>query len=212
MKLLLTSAGITNASLKKTLKELVGEDIKTAFIPTAANFDDEDKSWLVKNYVEFQKIGYLDIVDVSALPKDNWLKRLKKANVIAIGGGNANHLMKKIIESGLDKELPNLLEKKVYVGLSSGAIITGKKLWFDSESMYGFEIGESPKGLGFTNINFRSHLNDSYFPNMQENVLEKISKENPNEKIYALDDDSGLKIIDGKIVVISEGEWKLFEN
>ena len=39
--------------------------------------------------------------------------------------------------------------------------------------------------------------------------IEKI-KADVNVPVYALDDQSALKIVDGKIEVISEGTWKLF--
>lgn len=36
--------------------------------------------------------------------------------------------------------------------------------------------------------------------------MEELAKEIP-EKVYALDDNTALKVIDGKIEAISEGEW-----
>ncbi len=210
MKLLLTSAGITNKSIEKALKELVGKEIRTAFIPTAANPEEGDKNWLVKDLKGFQKLGYLDIIDIASIPKDNWLPRLKKANVIVVGGGDTKYLMEKIRESGLDKELPELLKEKVYVGISAGSIATNRTIWTSSEYLYGDETEESPDGLGYNDIHFRPHYKSQYFPKVIDENLREISKKNPGKKIYAMDDESALKIVDGKIEVISEGEWKLF--
>ena len=210
MKLLLTSAGITNKSLKKALKELVGEKIKTVFIPTAANLETGDKDWLVKDFQLFHELGYLDIVDIAALPREIWIKRLKKANVIVFGGGDTSYLIKKVRESGLDKDLPSPLKTRVYVGISAGSMLASNKIWCSSEFIYGDEIGKAPKGLNYTNINIRPHLNSPHFPKVTEKNISEISKKNPKEIIYALDDESGLKIIDGKIEVISEGKFKVF--
>ena len=96
MKLLLTSAGITNESLAKELKSLVKDKIKIAFIPTAANTSGEEKSWLVKNYNECEKLGEIYITDISAVEKKIWLPILTKANVIVIGGGDSVYLMGQI--------------------------------------------------------------------------------------------------------------------
>lgn len=50
MKLLLTSSGITNASLTTALTEMVAVPLSEAvivFIPTAANVERGDKGWMI---------------------------------------------------------------------------------------------------------------------------------------------------------------------
>ena len=120
MKLMLTSAGVTNKSLENALKQLVKGKIKMAFIPTAANIEEGDKDWLITDLNNCRKLGEVDIVDISALEKDVWLSRLEKANVIFVGGGNTVYLMVCVLKSGLDKELKELLKTRVYVGISAG--------------------------------------------------------------------------------------------
>jgi dipeptidase E len=211
MKLLLTSDGISNKSIEKALKELLGKKkIRTVFIPTAANTSGNDKGWLIDNYVAFQKLGFITIIDIAVMAKEKWLPILQKANVIVMGGGDTKYLMEQIKKSGLDKELPELLKKRVYVGISAGSIITNEDLWSSSEFLYGDELGKAPKGLNYINIHFRPHYRSPYFPKANEKNLRKISKKNPNKKLYAMDDDSALKIVNGKIEIISEGKWKVF--
>ena len=212
MKLLLTSSGITNESLKKTLKNLVGGKIKTAFISTAANDVDDDKTWLIKNFQEFHELGYVDIIDIAVLPQKTWLKRISKVNVIAMGGGDTSYLIKKIRENGFDKELPKLLEQKVYVGISAGSIILSEYIWASSEFLYDCKKETTPKGLNYIDFNFRPHYNNKNFPQAKKEILNKISNQNPNEKIYACDDNSGIKIVDGKMEIITEGSCDLFFN
>jgi dipeptidase E len=212
MKLLLTSTGITNKSLKKALNELVGEEIRTAFISTGANVVEGDKSWLVKNFQEFEELGYIDIIDIAVLPKEIYLKRISKANVIAMGGGDTSYLIKKVKESGFDKELPKLLETKTYVGISAGNQILSEYIWASSEFLYSCKKEQTPKGLNYIDFYLRPHYNSKFFPQAIKENLEIISKENPNEKIYACDDDSGLKIVNGNIEVVSEGICELFYN
>src|SRR3989338_7932302 len=111
MKLLLTSAGLTNASIANALFDLVGkkpEDTSLFFIPTAANVGSSDKEWLIDDLYNIKKQNFknIDIVDISALPKEIWQPRLEEADVLFFGGGNTPHLMRWIIESGLKEILP----------------------------------------------------------------------------------------------------------
>lgn len=105
MKLLLSSAGLSNPSISKALEDLLGKPskgVKLAFIPTAANVEPGDKSWMIDDLNNFRKAGFeVDIVDISALPKEDWLPRLSEAEVLFLGGGNTFHLMHWVKLAGL---------------------------------------------------------------------------------------------------------------
>lgn len=201
MNLLLTSAGITNNKLASIVKELVA-DIRIAFIPTAANVEEGGKDWLIKNFVECQELGPVDIVDISALTKEQWLPRLKAATVIVVGGGNTLHLMSHITSSGLTEELPRLLNSRLYIGISAGSIVTNSTLIASSE--YLFTKKEAPKGLGLTSVFTVPHLNSPYFPKTRE---ENLRDRQVPGTLYALDDDSAILIQDNAIKLISEGTF-----
>ena len=70
MRILLTSGGITNQSMVNVLKSWV-KDINIVFIPTAANVEEGDKDWLITDYVNCNKLGSVDIVDISAIDNFN---------------------------------------------------------------------------------------------------------------------------------------------
>src|SRR3989304_1693563 len=188
MKLLLTSNGLVNKSIANALLDLVGKPFnKTnlAFIPTAANVEAGDKWWL--------------IVDISALPKNLWEPRLETADILLFGGGNVFHLMYWLDKSGLARLLPNLLKKRVYVGISAGSMVCGKRILLSqSKKLYYEDRKTSYKdesGLGFVDFQIRPHLGNQYFPKVRVEFLEKLAKEIP-EPIYALDDESAIKVID----------------
>jgi dipeptidase E len=86
MKFLLTSAGLSNKTIANALEDLLGKSIngvKLAFIPTAANVEPGDKSWMIDDLNNFKKAGFeVDIVDISAVPKEIWLPRLQDAEVL----------------------------------------------------------------------------------------------------------------------------------
>ena len=215
MKLLLTSNGLSNPSIAKALFELVGkpaEETNIAFVPTASNVEEGDKGWLIDDLVNIKKQGFesVDIVDISALPREMWLPRLEAADVLFFSGGNTFHLMRWIKESGLVELLPELLKTRVWAGISAGSMVTtrdlsvsqSKKLYYD-----GMPEGEDEKkGLGFLDLHFRPHLNSPHFKKVRKEFLEPMAKELQGP-LYALDDMSALKIIDGKIEIISEGEY-----
>ncbi len=206
MKLLLTSNGVCNKTLRDALKKLVNDEVRVAFIPTAANIVEGSKYWLINDLTNFQKVGEVDIVDISAVERSVWLPRIKEANVIVFGGGNSAHLMECISASGLDKELEELLKTRIYVGISAGSIATAKTLHASSDFIYDEPRKIIPKGLGFVDFNIRPHLNSPDFPHVTDENLSKVSKDLVGDT-YVIDDETGIQVVDGKISIVTEGKW-----
>ncbi len=211
MKLILTSAGIKNKTIAKALRDLVGNKMKIAFIPTAANMVDGEKGWLIRDFEECARLGSIDIVDISAMPKKEWLRRLRLANTIVVGGGWTAYLMREITKSGLDAELPELLRNRVYVGISAGSIILSRRLSSSSDFLYKANPNKTPRGLAYVSFNFRPHFNSKDFPKLRDMNLRRLAKR-VNGDFYALDDNSAMVWVDGRIKVVSEGKWKLYRN
>jgi dipeptidase E len=215
MKLLLTSNGLSNPSISQALFELVGKPASQttiAFIPTAMNFGAGDKDWFVDDLVNIknQNVASLDIVDISALPIEVWQPRLEVADVLFFSGGNTSHLMRWITESGLKKLLQEFLKTKVWAGISAGSMVTNPSLALSSsdKKIYYEEISgyRSEEALGYVDFYVRPHFNSTFFPEANECYLKEIASATP-QKIYALDDMSALKVTDGKVEIISEGEY-----
>lgn len=206
-----------NDSIIGALRELTGrpfEELKLAFIPTAANLEEGDKRWLISDLKDCEKAGFseIDIVDISALPKAVWEKRLKNADVLFVGGGNAFHLMHWVRTSGLAEILPELLKTRVYVGVSAGSMITAPNMKCAiSEKGVAEEIHGliSDDGLALVDFLVEPHINNSYFPELTFEYVQKEAAET-DLTIYALDDQSAIKVVDGEATIISEGEWKRF--
>ncbi|MBI2065388.1 MAG: Type 1 glutamine amidotransferase-like domain-containing protein [Candidatus Yanofskybacteria bacterium] len=219
MKLLLTSGGITNKSIADALFELVGkrpEDTSLVFIPTASNVEKGDKDWLINDLINLKNLNLkeIDIADISAIGKELWLPRMEEADVLFFGGGNSYHLMEWLNKSGLTEILPELLKNKVYVGLSAGSMVTGKDLaLIQSQILYGedWERKEDMAGLNFVDFYFFPHLNSLHFNLRKEDIIRDAVKD-IDGKVYAMDDNSALKIVDGKIEIISEGKYLIFDK
>lgn len=216
MKLFLSSAGLTNNSLAGAFESLVGlsgDKVKIAFIPTAANVEEGDKGWLINDYYNLKKRNYgVDIVDISSLPKEIWLPRLREANVIFVGGGNTFYLMSWINKSGLNTLLPELLKSRVYAGISAGSMVPTINLKLStSQKSYSEKVFplDNDKGLGFVDFHVRPHLNSELFPKVRVKYLEKLAIEIP-EPIYAIDDNTAIIVNGESIKVISVGKWEKF--
>ena len=211
MKLLLTSAGLSNATITKALENLLGKSakgVKLAFIPTAANVEEGDKSWMIKDLNNLTNAGYeVDIVDISAVSKDTWLPRLQQAEILFLGGGNTFHLMYWVKKSGLQDELPALLTSRVYAGISAGSCIAGPTIYNSVQNLFGEKNElELKDGLGLVNIQIIPHLNSPYFEKIREENIQEASKD-LKEPVYALDDNSALVVVDQQIEVVSEGKF-----
>lgn len=215
MKLLLTSAGLSNKSIINAFNKLVGlpkAKIHISFIPTAANVEEGNKDWLIDDYINLKREGYgcIDIVDISALDPKVWKPRLEASNVLLFGGGNTFHLMHWVKKSGLEKILPKLLETRVYVGISAGGCIAGPTIYNSVQNLfdetYTLLIKE---GLGLVNFQFVPHLNSLYFKKIRIKNLGEAAKK-IKEPVYVVDDNSAIQVVDNKITPISEGIWKKF--
>jgi hypothetical protein len=79
---------------------------------------------------------------------------------------------------------------------------TGRDASYKDQSSY--------RTLEYVNIVFRPHLNSSIFPKVRKEVLEQIVDKLP-APLYALDDMSALKVMDGTIEMVTEGEWLKLE-
>jgi dipeptidase E len=219
MKLLLTSTGLSNESLKQSFVGLLDKPVNqclVAFIPTAANIFGGDKLWVINDLQRFKDLGMeVDIVDISAIPLEMIKKRLASADVLFFEGGSEFYLMKWIEKSRLSKLLPEYLKTKIWVGASAGSMVAGQKLAAASEVLYGEEDDDDKyrdmKSLGLVNFDVLPHLNSESFPNL---ILENVEKELDayEHDLYVIDDNTALLVNGSSVEVVSEGKWKKFEK
>lgn len=215
MKLLLTSSGIRNKTIENKLLELLGksfEESKVVFIPTASNVEPGDKSWLIKDLVKLKELNFkeIDIVDISALNQNEWLPRLENADVIFCEGGSNFYLTKWIKISGLQIKLPELLKSKVWIGASSGGMVMSKyQSVFISQQLYDEDLDkkENVNSVGLVDFHIVPHFKSNFFQKMSSEERVRDFLKGFIEKVYVLDDNSAVAVTDGKVEVVSEGEW-----
>ncbi|MDN3584241.1 Type 1 glutamine amidotransferase-like domain-containing protein [Mucilaginibacter flavus] len=221
MKLLLTSAGISNPSIHNALVELLGKPIAQAnalFIPTAI-YGITGGAEIAQKVIcgtlgdPFCQLGWksLGILELTALPsikQELWLNMLQQTDALLVGGGDCQYLTYWMQQSGVADLLPSLLNKIVYVGLSAGSMIM---------TQFGTTYGnhtlppETPKSLNLVDFAIHPHLDYEGFPNNTMANIQKLAATLPMPS-YAIDDQTAIKVVDNIIEVISEGNWRLFEG
>jgi dipeptidase E len=219
MKLLLTSAGISNTSIHNALVDLLGKPVAEAsalFIPTAI-YAIPNGGDIVRRVIcgslgdPFCELGWksLGLLELTALPsikQELWVAMLQQTDALLVGGGDCQYLCYWMQQSGLANLLPSVLQKTVYVGLSAGSMIMTR-----FGTTYGNHTlpAETDKSLGLVNFAIHPHLDYESFPENSLANLEKLAG-TLSMPSYAVDDATAIKVTGDSIEVISEGNWKLF--
>ena len=221
MKLLLTSAGITNASIRDALVGMLGKPIDESdalCIPTATYghpMTDPSGAWRFIAGREprtpmcelgWKSLGVLELTALPSIGDERWIPWVREIEVLLVNGGDALYLSHWMRESGLADLLPSLHET-VWVGLSAGSMVMTPRIGED------FVGWKSPSGsdetLGLVDFSICPHLALDGMPgnSMAEAEAWAATIDGP---AYAMDDETAISVVDGKVEVVSEGQWRLF--
>ena len=218
--MLLTSAGIQNDILKSALVDLVGKPLRTArvvLIPTASVAEGGDHGWLIEDLNRLHGLHWreFDILELNGLPGQLVRQRLRQADVIYAEGGNHYHLANSISANGLAAEMAEILESKVYVGVSAGSMIFSRNLSARAGEAFGEQddlriLGETAarSPIGLFDWYLKPHLNSRDFPNRTPAWFEKAAAK-LDFPVYALDNESAVRVRGDEVDVVSDGEWLL---
>ncbi|MCB9135895.1 MAG: Type 1 glutamine amidotransferase-like domain-containing protein [Anaerolineales bacterium] len=222
MKLLLTSAGIKNASIYGALVELLGKPItecNALCIPTASYghpMVSPVQAWKFISGQEpetpmcdlgWKSVGILELTALSSIEKERWVSWVLETDVLLVNGGDPLYLSYWMQQSGLADLLPSL--HLVWVGLSAGSMIMAPNIGE-------FFVGWTPPNggdetLGLVNFAMYPHLDHPELPyNTMANAEKWVAK--MAVPGYAMDDETAIKVVDGAVEVVSEGHWKLFTH
>lgn len=211
MKLLLTSSGLSKREIGQALYDMVGKpasECRVGFIPTAANVEPHIKGWLIGQLNQLQRYGFyqIDIVDISADGVD-WRTRLESCDMLWLSGGNTFHLLEQVRKSGFDVWLKENIDRKVYVGGSASSI-----LMTPSIAVAGLEPGDENIS-GITDLTGLHYVDFEIEPHCDRARMDEVAEyakttENP---VYAIDDLTAIKVVDGSVEVISGGSWVRYD-
>lgn len=218
MKLLLTSAGISNPSIHNALLGLLGKPIAESSalcIPTAsyALSNGPVLAWqFISGHDDcpmcelgWKSLGVLELTALPSLDKQHWLPRVQETDVLLVNGGDPLYLSYWMQQSGLADLLPSL--PAVYVGLSAGSMVMAPRI---GEHFVGWTppVGDD-KTLGLVDFALFPHLDHEMLPYNSMPHAEKWAA-GMHMPGYAMDDQTAIKVVDGVVEVISEGHWKRF--
>jgi len=205
VRLLLTSAGVKNASIRNALVDLLGKpiaDSSALCIPTAQyGHPMVDLGW--------KSVGVLELTALPSIDEERWVPMVRETDVLLVAGGDALYLCHWMRQSGLADLLPSLI-KTVWVGLSAGSMVMTPRIGKD---FLGWKppAGGDDSTLGIVDFSICPHLAQEGMPGNSMAEAEQWAA-GISGPAYAIDDQTAIKVTDGTVEVVSEGHWKLFPS
>jgi dipeptidase E len=220
MRLLLTSAGIKNASIHNALLELLGKPIAEASAlcistssyghpmagPAAAwRFISGNEPETPMVELGWKSMGVLELTALPSMGQALWVPLVQETDVLLVNGGDPLYLCYWMRQSGLADLLPSLSEM-VWVGLSAGSMVMTPNIGQEF-------VGWTPptggnETLGIVDFSIFPHLDN---PGLPDNTMPAAEKWAAGLRgpAYVIDDETAIKVVNGGVEVISEGYWKL---
>jgi dipeptidase E len=177
----------------------------------------------------WKSLGLLELTTLPSIKREIWLSAIEEADALLAWGGDPLYLSYWMKESGLADLLPSLHSKTVYVGVSAGSMAvsatfgeaysnprggSGKALTSES-IVFSTAQGEisrtfvTAQGAGLVEFALIPHLDNPNHPDASMENAEKWAAMLP-VPVYAIDDHTAIKVVNGIVEVVSEGHWKLF--
>lgn len=221
MKLLLTSAGVRNETIRGALDAMlprpVGECdavcIPTAMYghPYAGPGVDAWESVAGRSEQPMVELGWRSValLELTALPgidEDRWVPLVRGADVLLVSGGDAPYLHHWMRETGFADLLPSLTET-VYLAMSGGSMAVAPRV---GEYFVGWPPPDgTDRALGLVDFAIFPHLDHPDLPHNTMADAERwaVTLDGP---AYAIDDETAISVVDGVVEVRSEGHWRRF--
>jgi len=218
VRLLLTSGGVTNTSIRDALVDLLGKpiaDSSALCIPTAEWGHPMCTPASAWRFIAGQSpspmcdlgwksVGVLELTALPSIGEERWVPWVREADVLLADGGDAAYLCHWMRQSGLADLLPSL-QDIVWVGVSAGSMVMTPRIGDDFVNWTPPAGGDST--LGVVDFSIFPHLGDMPGNTMAAAERWAAAIAGP---AYAMDDQTAIKVSDGTVEVISEGHWKLF--
>jgi dipeptidase E len=221
MKFLLTSAGVTNTSIHDSLVDLLGKPIAECdalCIPTASYghpMAGPGRAWAFISGREprtpmcelgWKSLGVLELTALPSIEAERWVQWVREADVLLVNGGDALYLCHWMRQSGLADLLPSLRET-VWVGLSAGSMVMTPRIGEDFVQWKPPTAGDET--LGVVDFSIFPHVENPDLPTNTLAAAERWAADIAGQA-YAIDDQTAIKVVNGTVEVVSEGQWKLF--
>jgi dipeptidase E len=177
----------------------------------------------------WKSLGVLELSVLPSIEEAAWVPTVRDADALLVCGGDPLFLANWMRRSGLTGLLPTLRSEAVYVGVSAGSIAAtstfvetytepprGNDGPLKSEDIvFTTPQGDvdrtlvTGQGAGLVDFAVIPHLDHPDHPDASLANAEKWAARIP-APTYAIDDQTAIKVTDGTVDIISEGNWKLF--
>jgi dipeptidase E len=220
VKLLLTSAGVKNASIRNAVVELLGKPIEEAnalTIPTAVYaMSGPQAAWRMiagqgstpMCELGWKSLGVLELSTLPSLGREVWVPWVQETDILLVAGGDGLYLNYWMRESGLADLFPSLSDT-VYFGLSGGSMVMTPMIGEDFRNW--MPPNGIDEGLGVVGFSIFPHLDHPKWPENSMAEAQRWASE-LSVPAYAIDDDTAIKVVDGNVELISEGNWRFFSK
>jgi dipeptidase E len=178
----------------------------------------------------WKSLGVLELSVLPTIDEDAWVPTVQDADALLVCGGDPLFLANWMRRSGLTDLLPTLRSEAVYVGVSAGSIATAstfvetytepprgsdgplksEDIVFSTPEGDVDRILVTGQGAGLVDFAVIPHFEHPQHLDASLANAEKWAARIP-VPTYAIDDESAIKVVDGTVEVVSEGQWKLFE-
>ena len=225
MELLLTSAGVRNASIHNALLGLLRKPIAecTALcIPTAMyghpHVGPGAGAWRFISGHEpdcpmcelgWKSLGVLELTALPSIDEERWVPKVRETDVLLVSGGDALYLAYWMRQSGF-ADLMRSLSETVYVGMRAGSMVMSPRIGQDFVGWKPRDGGDDST-LGAVDFSIFPHLDNPTCPENTMAGAERWAAGIPGPS-YAIDDDTAIEVSDGTAEVISEGHWRRFPS
>ena len=225
MELLLTSAGVRNASIHNALLGLLRKPIAecTALcIPTAMyghpHVGPGAGAWRFISGHEpdcpmcelgWKSLGVLELTALPSIDEEHWVPKVRQTDVLLVSGGDAVYLAHWMRQSGF-ADLMGSLSETVYVGMSAGSMVMTPRIGQDFVG-WNPRTGGDDSTLGAVDFSIFPHLDNPTCPENTMAGAERWAAGIPGPS-YAIDDDTAIKVSDGAVELVSEGHWRRFPS
>ena len=219
MRMLLTSNGITNPTIRQSLLGLLGKPfdesrvvvILDAFLPFPG-----DKRTMIRHVGDLGALGWaeLDVLSLFNGPRSLLEPRLLAADVVYCFGGSNHWLAHAWRSTGYVPLLQEILDEKVYVGMSAGSMIFSRlheaavEAEDDHAEIAMFELDSVGPALPLFDWFVSCHLGAEWREDPTDEWVIRAA-ERLGGPLWAIDDDTALLVRgpDAEPEVISEGRW-----
>lgn len=226
MRFLLTSSGIRNPSIERALIDLLGKPVSESsalMVPTAiypfpggAGMAYQAITGRAKSPLcdlGWKSLGVLELTALPSIDRDSWVPMVRETDALLVWGGHVMYLAYWMRQSGLADLLPELAGS-VYVGVSAGSIVVTPYNCDAEFNLQHLPAGsdvarEGDRALGLVDFTLKPHMDHPDFPDAAAAEIEKWASGVP-VPTYGIDDQTAIRVTDGRVDVVSEGNWKRF--